>query len=59
MRSVAIWVAVVVGLVLGVWLLLHVFISPVNPAQQPPDGHYAGSCWACHFVSESAQVRTP
>jgi hypothetical protein len=59
MRSVLIWVAVVAGLVLGVWLLLHVFISPVNPKQQPPESHYAGSCWACHIVSNTAEIRTP
>jgi len=47
--------AVVVGIVV-VWALLHVFLSPVNPAQEAPEKHLPGQCWMCHIVSDSAEL---
>ena len=59
MRTVLVWiVAIAVGATV-IWGLAHVFISPVNPAQQPPSGHFQGPCWACHFVSGSAEITAP
>jgi hypothetical protein len=55
MRLVGWAAAVVVGVAVA-WALLHVFISPVNPKQEAPEKHIAGPCWACHFVSGSADV---
>lgn len=57
MKAALGWSAVVVVGVLALWLLVHVFISPVNPQQEAPTAHFGGPCWACHFVSESAEVR--
>ena len=59
MRTVLLWTGIAIGGVLALWLLLHVLISPVNPAQEAPSSHPASSCWACHFVSESAEIREP
>lgn len=56
MRSVFTGIVIVLGVVLLVWGGLHVFIRPVNPAQQTPQGHFNSVCWACHFVSESADI---
>ena len=50
--ALAIFAALVIG-----WGLLHVLISPVNPSQQPPSGHFAGSCWLCHFTSQSVKMQ--
>jgi hypothetical protein len=38
------------------WAVAHIVIVPVNPEQEPPDGHFESSCWACHFVTSSAEV---
>jgi len=59
MRRVLQWTGAVAVLALLAWAALHVFISPVNPGQQPPAGHPSTACWACHFVSESAELREP
>jgi hypothetical protein len=56
MMRVAAWVAVVVGVLVLAWLALHVFISPVHPDQQSPAGHPSSACWACHFVTDSADL---
>jgi len=48
--------AVIVALVVG-WLLLHVFLSPVNPKQEAPTEHVSGPCWTCHIVSATAKIR--
>jgi len=59
MRAVLVWtIGVFVG-VAALWGVAHVLISPVNPAQQPPSGHFQGPCWACHFVTSSAEVTSP
>jgi len=50
------WVAAIVVGVFVAWGLFHVFISPVNPRQEAPDKHIPGPCWACHIVSESADI---
>lgn len=58
MRAVFGWVlAFFAALVIG-WGLLHVFISPLNPSQHAPTGHFSGPCWACHFTSQSVKVQT-
>lgn len=57
MRAVMSWVVIVIVAVLVLWGMLHMFISPVNPAQKAPSGHVAAPCWSCHFVSESADLR--
>lgn len=47
----------VCGCALAGLVLLHVFISPINPAQEPPASHVPGPCWVCHFVSGSAKLQ--
>jgi hypothetical protein len=59
MRAVLLWAAGIVVLLLLGWGLVHAFISPVNPSQEPPDGHVTWPCWTCHIVSESVEVREP
>lgn len=59
MRSILIGTVLIVVLVALTWAAVHVFIPPVNPQEPRPTGHIAGPCWACHFVTESAPVRTP
>lgn len=59
MARVALWVGVAVGLLLLAFVALHVFISPVHPDQQAPAGHPSSACWACHFVTDSADLREP
>lgn len=51
----------VVGLVIAaavlavlIFGLLHVALPAVVASQSPPKGHYFGSCWVCHMISESA-----
>jgi hypothetical protein len=56
MRTLLTWTGIILAGALALWLLLHVLISPVNPAQEAPSGHPSAGCWACHFVSESAQI---
>lgn len=56
MRNVLVTVVLVVVTALVLWGALHVFISPVNPEQTTPSGHFSGSCWTCHFVSDGAQI---
>lgn len=56
MRNVLVMAALLVATALVLWGALHVFILPVHPEQETPSGHFAGSCWACHFVSEGAKI---
>ena len=53
------WAAGVVVALALCWGLLHVFISPVNPAQEVPKKHVDAGCWACHVVSSSVATKTP
>jgi hypothetical protein len=57
-RAVA-WVAGIVAVLLLLWAAVHIVISPVNPEQEPPSGHFDSSCWACHFVMGSVEVTEP
>lgn len=59
MARVLIWIGAIVVLVLLAWAALHVFITPVHPEQLPPSGHPSSACWACHFVTTSADVQQP
>lgn len=49
-------VGIILAFVLLLWAALHLFITRINPAQETPDGHFTGSCWACHLVSEGANL---
>jgi hypothetical protein len=57
MRLVVSWVVVIVATVVLGWGGLHVFLSPVNPAQEAPSGHWDLKCGTCHSVSDSVKVR--
>jgi hypothetical protein len=59
MKTALGWIVGALLVAVVIWGALHVFISPVNPAQEPPEKHVQDSCWACHFVSESAKITTP
>lgn len=59
MRKVLGWAAAAAGSLVAILLLMHVFISPVNPKQEVPDVHVATACWACHTVSDSVEIREP
>ena len=50
------WVAGIIAIIAVLWLALHVFLRPVNPAQEQPSKHLPGPCWACHFVTDSAKL---
>ncbi len=56
MKGALVAVALTLAVLVLIWGGLHVFIRPVNPAQETPKGHFAGTCWACHFVSEGADI---
>lgn len=57
MRVALGWALAIVAAVVIGWGLLHVLISPVNPSQQRPSGHFASPCWACHFTSQSVEMQ--
>jgi hypothetical protein len=57
MRRVLGWAAAAVGGVLALLLLMHAFISPVNPRQEAPKTHVQSACWSCHTVSDSVKVK--
>lgn len=46
----------IVGAVVVLLVLAHVFVRPVAPEQQSPPGHFGEPCIACHLVSDSAQI---
>jgi hypothetical protein len=56
MKSTLVALAMVLVVILLIWGSLHLFIRPINPQQKTPEGHFSGSCWACHFVRDSAKV---
>ena len=56
MRRALMGVVAIFVVALLIWGGLHVAIRPVNPGQKSPVGHFAGTCWACHFVSGNARV---
>ncbi len=56
MRRIGIIAAALLVAALLAWAVLHVFISPVNPAQAAPEGHYNAACWSCHMVLDSAPL---
>lgn len=56
-RKVAVWTGVTLGGFLGVLVLMHAFISPVNPKQDAPELHVDKACWACHIVTDSVDVK--
>lgn len=56
MRSALILAGLTIATALVIWGGLHLIITRVNPAQETPDGHFTGSCGACHFVRESAEI---
>lgn len=57
MRKVLGWIAAVAGGIVALLLLMHMFISPINPRQKAPKVHISSACWACHTVSDSIEVR--
>ena len=56
MRKSALIVSGVLAGALLLWGVLHVMISPVNPAQEAPDGHVDAPCALCHIVSEGVDL---
>ncbi len=58
MKTALAWIGGALLAILLAWGALHVLISPVNPAQEAPEKHFGGQCWACHFMSESAKITT-
>ena len=56
MKAVA-WILGALLVLTFAWGSLHMFIPPVNPKQKAPARHVQATCWACHFVSESAKMR--
>ncbi len=58
-KRVLMWGAGIVIALLLLWAVLHIVISPVNPEQEPPSGHFDSACWACHFVMSSANLTSP
>lgn len=58
MRALLGWVLGIVAAVTLAWVAIHAVLSPVNPQQQAPEKHYDAPCWACHFVTESVEVRS-
>ncbi|GAB4282057.1 MAG: hypothetical protein Kow0067_01940 [Coriobacteriia bacterium] len=48
--------AAVVGAVVLLLALAHVFVRPIAPEQAPPAGHFGEPCVACHFVSDAADT---
>jgi len=59
LKRAVIWTLGIIAAVIVGWLLLHVFLSPVNPKQEAPAEHVSAPCWTCHIVSESAKIREP
>ena len=57
MKNVGMWIALAAIVVAVTWGALHIFISPVNPEQEPPETHIQTQCWACHLVLESVEIR--
>jgi len=41
------------------WVVMHVVIQPVNPAQEAPEDHVEAACLWCHFVSEGVELVEP
>lgn len=56
-RRILIWIAAAIGAAVGVLVLMHAFISPVNPKQDAPELHVDKACWACHIVTDSVDVK--
>ena len=56
MKNALVAIALVLAVVLLMWGGMHVMLRPVNPSQTSPEGHFTSACWACHFVSESADI---
>lgn len=57
MSKVLGWTGAVLGGAVALLALMHVFISPINPKQEAPDVHIESTCWACHTVSESIEIK--
>jgi len=51
------WAIGIVVVLLVLWGALHILISPINPEQAAPEGHIDSTCWACHMVLPSADLR--
>lgn len=50
------WVVGVIIALLLALLALRVFIRPMNPLQEPPEFHFGEPCWACHLVTDDAEL---
>jgi hypothetical protein len=35
---------------------MHLMLTTINPAQEPPAGTLEVACWACHMTLESAEL---
>jgi len=56
MKQAFVTIAIVLATLLVLWGAFHLVLTRVNPAQETPEGHFAGACWACHLVSEGAKI---
>ncbi|MDA3936788.1 MAG: hypothetical protein PF636_08015 [Actinomycetota bacterium] len=50
------WMAALMLVLLLIWAAGHVFIQPISPDQETPREHVQDACWACHFVTSSADT---
>ena len=57
MKKAGIWMGGILGTLLFVWIAMHFTLPTINPAQEAPEDHPPGACWACHMVLESAEIR--
>jgi hypothetical protein len=55
MRKAAVTVAGAAVALVVLWGVVHIMITPINPAQESPDDHFEASCSLCHIVTESAE----
>jgi hypothetical protein len=53
MRTARVTLGLIVAVAMGL-LLLHIFIRPIPPDQQAPEGHFGDPCALCHLVIASA-----
>ena len=56
MKKAATWIGACLGALLFPWIAMHFMLTTINPAQEPPAGHFQSACWACHMTLESAEL---
>jgi heterodisulfide reductase subunit B len=56
MKRAVTWIGVGVGVLLFLWIAMHLMLTTINPAQESPADHFQSACWACHMTLESAEL---